>query len=214
MGKLMERFGALGFGTQLAVSLVILALIGGGYFYKFYLPKREELAKATEKLKGLEQKVAESRKAAAQLPQFKEDVARLNQELLVALAQLPEKKEVPDLLAQVSRAGQDSGLEVLLFQPGPEKPVGLYAEVPVSMKANGSFHQMLSFFDRVSRLPRIVTIGDVSFTDAKDHNGRLVLAASFSATAYRFVPEAQAAPAARGARGGPPAKPGDARRAR
>ena len=209
MGKVLERFGALSLGAQFAVSLVILALIGGGYFYWAYLPKKEELAKAIEKLTALDQKVAESRRTAAQLPQFKEDVARLNQELLVALAQLPEKKEMPDLLAQVHRAGQDAGLEVLLFQPGDEKPAGLYAQVPVQMKADGSFHQMLSFFDRVSRLARIVTIGDVSLSEPKDRGGTMFLSANFNATAYRFLPQPQgpAAPPGKGR----PAPPGTSR---
>jgi type IV pilus assembly protein PilO len=200
VGKLLEKFGALNAGTRLAVSFLLLGLIVGGYFYWLYLPKREELAKAKATLEATEAKLAESRKTAAQLPKFKEEVQRLNQELVLALAQLPEEKDIPDLLAQVSRAGQESGLEVLSFRPGSEQREGIYASIPVQMRATGTFHQLLTFFDRVSRLPRIVTIRDVSMSDPKEANGRFGLAATFNATTYRFLPDGEPAPAAAGGR--------------
>lgn len=190
MGKLLERFGALSLAARLAVAVSLFTVIAGGYFYWYYLPKREELKQAEAKLAATEAKLAESRRTAAELPRFKAEVLRLNQELIVALAQLPEEKDIPDLLASVSRVGQDSGLEVLLFRPGTEKPEGLYASIPVQMQTTGTFHQLLTFFDRVSRLPRIVTIRDVTLTEPKEVNGRMTLRAAFNATTYRFLPDA------------------------
>lgn len=209
MGKLLDQFAALSLGVRAAISAGLLALIGGGYFYWLYLPKSAELDRARTKLAQVEKKVAESRRTAAQLPKFKEEVLRLNQELIVALAQLPEQKEIPDLLAQVSRVGQDSGLAVLSFRPGNERSQGLYAAIPVQMKATGTFHQLLVFFDRVSRMPRIVTVSDISMTDPKESNGRFVLNATFNATTYRFLPDPPApAPTRPGAKGAKGAKRG------
>ncbi len=190
MGKLLDRFVALGSGVRLGISAGLLAVIAGGYFYWFYLPRKEELTQVQAKLAAAEAKLAESRRTARELPRFKEEVLRLNQELIVALAQLPEEKDIPDLLASVSRVGQDSGLEVLLFRPGAERAEGLYASIPVQMRATGSFHQLLTFFDRVSRLPRIVTIGDVALGEATEAAGRLILNSTFNATTYRFLPDA------------------------
>lgn len=206
MGKLLEKFAALSLGARAGIAIGIAALIGGAYVYWLYLPKAEELEAAKAKLAQVQAKVAESKRTAAELPKFKEEVLRLNQELIVALAQLPEEKDIPDLLAQVSRVGQDSGLEVQSFRPGPEQraAAGLYASIPVAMKATGTFHQVLVFFDRVSRLPRIVTVSDVTLGGPKETNGRYKLNASFNATTYRFLPEpvAPATPAARpGAKG-------------
>jgi type IV pilus assembly protein PilO len=189
VGKLLEKFGALSAGARLGIAFGLLALIGGGYFYWLYLPKREELVRAKGVLQQTEAKLAESKRTAAQLPKFKEEVQRLNQELVLALAQLPEEKDIPDLLSQVSRLGQESGLEVLSFRPGPEKAEGVYSSIPVQMKATGTFHQLLTFFDRVSRLPRIVTIRDVTMGEPKEANGRLGLSAGFSATTYRLLPD-------------------------
>lgn len=190
MGTLLDRFVALGAGVRLGISAGLFAVIAGGYFYWFYLPKKAELTQAQAKLAAAEAKLAESQRTARELPRFKEEVLRLNQELIAALAQLPEQKDIPDLLASVSRVGQDSGLEVLLFKPGAEKAEGLYASIPVQMRTTGTFHQLLTFFDRVSRLPRIVTIGDVTLGEPKEAAGRLILSSTFNATTYRFLPDA------------------------
>lgn len=210
MSKVLEKFASLSLGARWAVAIGIMALIGATYFYWLYLPASEELAALRAKRDQVQARLAESRRAAAELPKFKEDVLRLNQELLVALAQLPEEKEIPDLLAQVSRVGQESGLEVLSFRPGPEQrsPAGLYASIPVAMRVNGSFHQALVFFDRVSRLPRIVTISDVTLGEPKEVNSRFNLSVNFNATTYRFLPAAtatspgQARPGAKGTKRG------------
>lgn len=209
MGKLLERFAALSLGVRVGIAVGIAALIGGGYFYWLYLPTAKQLESLKTKRREVEAKVQESKRTAAELPKFKEEVLRLNQELLVALAQLPEEKDIPDLLAQVSRVGQDAGLDVQLFRPGSERPQGLYAAIPVQIRAAGTFHQLLVFFDRVSRLPRIVTVSDISMSDPKETNGRFTLNANFSTTTYRFLPEpASAAPGAAkpGAKGATRAK--------
>lgn len=210
MGKILEKFAALSLGARAGIAAALVAIVGGGYFYWLYLPASKELDALKGKRQQVEAKVAESRKTAAELPKFKEEVLRLNQELIVALAQLPEEKDIPDLLSQVSRVGSDSGLDVTLFRPSPEQrnASGLYASIPVAMKASGTFHQLLVFFDRVSRLPRIVTVSDVNFTDPKEINGRYRLSATFNATTYRFLPDpgpgapAPAKPAPKGARRG------------
>jgi type IV pilus assembly protein PilO len=202
VNSVLDRLAALSSGVRLGVAAGIFAAILGAYFYLSYMPKREELVAARARLEQTEHKLAESRKTAAELPRFKEEVLRLNQELVLALAQLPEEKDIPDLLSQVSRVGQDSGLDVTSFKPGQERPEGLYASIPVEMRATGTFHQLVTFFDRVSRLPRIVTVRDVSLGQPRDVNGRLFLAADFDAVTYRFLPEAQAQQADAGKKGG------------
>jgi type IV pilus assembly protein PilO len=192
MGKLLETLAAQTAGVKAGIAVGIVAVIAGAYFYWLYLPKSAELAKARKALVELEVKVAESRKTAAELPKFKAEVQELNARLIVALAQLPDAKDIPDLLAQVTRVAQDSGLEVLSFKPGAEARQGLYASIPVEMKASGTFHQLMVFFDRVSRLPRIVTVADIQLGNPKEANGRLGLAASFKTTTYRFIPDAPA----------------------
>ena len=101
---------------------------------------------------------------------------------------LPEKKEIPNLLASISSSGQDSGLEFALFEPKPENNKDFYAEIPVAVKVSGSYHNVASFFDKVSRLPRIVNIDNISITAQKQTKKEgLSLSTSCTAITYRFI---------------------------
>jgi len=77
---------------------------------------------------------------------------------------LPDKKEIPSLLTSISEAGKEAGLEFLLFQPISEINKDFYAEIPVSIKVAGNYHNVGLFFDNVSRLFRIVNIKDIVMT--------------------------------------------------
>ncbi|MBW2742582.1 MAG: type 4a pilus biogenesis protein PilO [Deltaproteobacteria bacterium] len=74
----------------------------------------------------------------------------------IAMKALPDKKEIPSLLTGISEAGKEAGLEFLLFQPESEINKDFYAEIPVSIKVAGNYHNVGLFFDNVSRLYRIV----------------------------------------------------------
>jgi type IV pilus assembly protein PilO len=117
------------------------------------------------------------------------EVDEVEGEFNKAKAQLPEQKEIPELLKQVSNLGQDSGLSVTLFRQKPEVLQDLYAEVPVEMSVRGGYHQIALFFDKVRRLDRIVNISDTSMKNPQVANGQLQVDAVFSATTYRFLNE-------------------------
>lgn len=173
---------------QKAYILVgILVAIAGLYWYLVYRPKSAELAELNTKVEKLQAELNESKAIAADLPKFKEEVARLDAELKKALLELPDKKEIPSLLTNISNLGTDSGLEFLRFKPLNEVPSGFYAKVPVEINVKGTFYNVATFFDKVSKLPRIVNIGEVVMGSAKEEGGRLVLTTSCLATTYRFI---------------------------
>ena len=87
-------------------------------------------------------------------------------------------------MSSVSQSGRDAGLDFLLFQPEPEKNQDFYAEIPVSMKVAGNYHNVALFFDKVARLSRIVNIDDIKMTSTK---GNTDLITSCKAVTYRFV---------------------------
>lgn len=115
---------------------------------------REELLKAQ---KDVQVKEALERR----LPEFEKKIAELDGQLAMIRRQLPEKKEIPDLLDQISNLGAQSGLQFQLFKPLPEVEKDFYAEVPVDLNIVGSFHNVVDFFDKVARMPRIVTITNI-----------------------------------------------------
>jgi type IV pilus assembly protein PilO len=95
-------------------------------------------------------------------------------------------------LEAISKSGRHSGLEFLLFQPGPEILKGFYAEIPVKIDVIGGYHNLALFFDKVARLSRIVNISDLHVKGAKGSKGAEGdLQTSCVATTFRFVEAAK-----------------------
>ena len=175
--------------TKQKVALLILLMVleGVGLFYGLYQPKIKVLKGLQSKLETLQNQIKEDRKVADNLPKYKQDYERLQNELKMALTELPNQKEIPSLLTSISTAGKNAGLDFLLFRPKPEEPKDFYAAVPVDISVYGSFYNVAGFFVAVSNLPRIVNINNVTFSDIKTVNGRLMLKVSCLATTFRFL---------------------------
>ncbi len=94
----------------------------------------------------------------AQITQFKQELAEIEVKYKQIFIMLPEAKEIPHLLKNISNLGQQQGLEFLLFKPEKENPKEFVAEIPITLHLKGSYHQIGIFFDYIRRLPRIVNI--------------------------------------------------------
>ncbi len=103
-------------------------------------------------------------------------------EFQLALKALPEKKEIPSLLTNISRSGQSSGLEFLLFQPQKNVQKEFYDEIPVAIQVDGNYHNVATFFAKVAQLSRIVNIRNIHIGW-----GALKLRTKCTAVTYRFV---------------------------
>lgn len=172
----------------LAGVLIFIFLL---YIWLGYLPKRKELAMQEGELNKQVTKLNQLKGIASDLPKFREEVQKLEERLKEALVKLPNKSEIPSFLLDVSNQGKEVGLEFALFKPKSEVRKGLYAEVPVDVKVRGTYHELGTFFDRVSKLPRIVNIRDIKVGGAKDIGGRWVLESGFDAVIFRFVEEGE-----------------------
>lgn len=172
----------------LAGVLVFIFLL---YIWLGYLPKRKALTVQEGELKKQETKLNQLKGISSDLPKFKEEVQKLEDRLREALVKLPNKTEVPGFLLDISNQGKEVGLEFNLFKPKTEVRKGLYAEVPVDVKVKGSYHEIGTFFDRISTLPRIVNIRDIKLGGAKDTGGRWVIESSFDAVIFRFLEEGE-----------------------
>jgi type IV pilus assembly protein PilO len=107
--------------------------------------------------------------------------------LEIMKAQLPDKKELPNLLKTISALGNESGLKFQLFRPLPEVPKEFYAEIPVEIKVVGGYHAVASFFYKVGMLDRIVNITNVEMGKAREEKSEMELTTSCLATTFRFV---------------------------
>jgi type IV pilus assembly protein PilO len=179
---------------KVLILVVILCAIAGLYLYFFFMPGRDELNVAQRELSKLESELSNSKAIARDLQKFKEQVEKLNEELKNALTQLPNEKEIPEILKTISSLGKESNLEFTLFRPKPEQAQQFYAKVPIELVALGNYHNIGIFFDRVSKLPRIINVVDFNMAkvkDLKDMKGKnepeIMLKTSCMINTYRFI---------------------------
>ena len=174
------------------MMLAVMVLVGVAFVFLLYLPRVEEYATLQKQNEQVQSRLQEDRRIAANLPRFKAEYERMKEQLDQALTELPNEKEIPSLLTTIASLAKENGLDVLLFKPERERPQGFYAEVPVSLKLLGSYHQVAKFFYDVSELPRIVNIGKVSMALGKGGAGGTQLAVDCLAVTFRFLEGAPA----------------------
>jgi type IV pilus assembly protein PilO len=187
MDPQIEKILKLPNRQKLALLAGLLLLEGAGIFYGLYQPKMKAYDALQVKLEDLQRQIADNRRIANNLPRYKSEYEQLKKDLDAALTELPNQKEIPSLLTGISSVGKASGLEFLLFRPKPEVPKDFYAEVPVDIAVSGTFYNVAEFFVAVSKLPRIVNINSVNFTDIKPAGGRTTLTVNCLATTFRFL---------------------------
>ena len=167
MNSQIEKIFELSLPKKLAILVGSIALIGGGYWTMFYSATIKEMATVGAEVDRMKSEIAEKQVIAANLPQFESEVERLDDELNKALSELPDKKEVDELLDKISDKARDAGLDVRLFKPQSEQRKDFYAEVPVEIEIGGTYHQIATFFDEVGQLERIVNIDQFNLTQPR-----------------------------------------------
>ena len=171
------------FRHGLIVLIFLFVAIGGTYYfvYKDQLPALEKVQQEEETLKaGFEQK----QQKAANLEDYKLQLAEIETSFGTMLRQLPGKTEVPSLLVDISQTGLAAGLKEELFQPVGEVRKEFYAELPIRIRLKGGYHALGEFVSEIAGLPRIVTLHDIEITkDAKSDD--LVL--NVTAKTYRYL---------------------------
>ncbi len=172
----------------LAATIILLAAL---YYSFLYSPRSDEVAKLVDSVEIARNEKTAKQQKAANLPRLKKDIQLLEMELTKAIAQLPNKKEVADLLRTISAKASQSGLDILLFRPRAETFQEFYAEVPVDITVKGSFHNTVGFFDEVGRLNRLVNIDSIGFKNPTVTGDNVILETTSVATAFRFLNDAE-----------------------
>jgi len=181
----VSKVAALAPVQRYAIFIGSVVLIIGIYVWFVYLPKSGEASELSDKHKKLVSEVKSVKRKAETLDEYKAKMEEASVQFQIAKKTLPEKKDIPSLLANISRAGRDAGLEFLLFQPQQQVPKEFYAEIPVSINVSGHFHQLALFFDKVAGLPRIVNITDINMKS----DGSERLNTTCKAVTYKFIDE-------------------------
>ena len=185
----MDSIVKLPTAKKVAILGAIVVVIGGLYTYVAYLPQHDEINTLRHQRDQKVKELNESRAVVRNLDKFKKEVAELQAQLNNALAQLPNSREIPELLKNISALGKGSNLEFLRFRPAPERPKQFYAEVPLELVFLGTYHETGLFFDRVSKLSRIINVENFKMAPSKSTGEQPVLQTQCVATTFRFLEE-------------------------
>ncbi len=173
---------------QRMIALAVLVLLVIGVFTWFLLlPDYEKIEGMDQEIVRLEADYVQKKQIADNLPKFKEEFAKMEKLLEEALTQLPNKKEIPTLLTNLSTLAKDSGLEVATFTPRGEVNKGFYAEVPASLDLVGTYHQIAEFAQAVGKLSRIVNLSNIDLSAPRVSGVTATLRIKCKVTTFRFV---------------------------
>jgi Tfp pilus assembly protein PilO len=183
----------------------ILAVVIFGLAYLLYFkPQTAEINRIkTERVK-VEDEVVKLQEKKKQLDKIEAELATLTQTLKELEVIIPLKKEIDVILRRIQQMAFDSRLDIVRFTPKGEINREFYAEWPIPMDIRGNFHNLASFFDRLSRFARLFNIENFSIKALGNQTDDLTISSNFTAKTYIFLEEGAT----------PPAKPQDKRRGR
>lgn len=185
--QILQQIERLPFGARLGLLVGVFVLVIGMYWMGIYDGQRQTLEAQRTQLTKLQSEIAESRAVASNLNSFREQREILRKEFEGALQRLPNDTELPGLLTDISGLGKKSGLEIRVFDPGKKVNRGFYAEVPIALEFYGSYHELATFFDRLSRLSRIVNITQLDMKLESKSGDRPKLQIKGVATTFQFL---------------------------
>ena len=171
-------------------------MVAAGYWFDWRI-QIQQLDAARQKEQQLQTSFLDKQKQAVNLEAYRQQLATVEQEFGEMLKQLPNKSEMEALLTDINQAGLGRGLQFLLFKPAlAERRSEFYAELPITIKLTGNYHDMGAFASDVSQLPRIVTLNDLTLSANKE--GELTMDAT--ARTYRYLDDAEVAAQRKAAR--------------
>ena len=172
---------------QLGVSAVIAALICGGFYYFWYADALEQQRQKEARLGDLQKQIRALEATANRLPEFQREVQALEARLETLKRILPPEKEMPDLMRRIQYLAAQSSLQIRRFNPTAVVQKDFYQEVPVSMELEGTYHNMGAFLDRVSRMSRLVNMGDLKIKSQTAQTLSNTISVGATAITYVYV---------------------------
>jgi type IV pilus assembly protein PilO len=169
-------------------------------FWNFYVSEMQsDIDLRQARLNALRKDIAKGVATARQLPEFQSQVDELERRLDSLRAVLPEEKDVADILRRIQALATQSNLEIQRFTPQAAVQQNMYAEVPFKLQAEGTYHNLGFFFDRISKFPRIINISEISIRPRSPQEPNATIVAECKATTF-VLQEGSAAATTKGGR--------------
>ncbi len=188
-GLTLENIGVWPLLPRVTVWIaVIVACAVAGYFL-LWSQQSDELEQLRAEELTLKDQYKSKLQQAINLDELRRQKEQVSQYVLTLEKQLPSKAEMDALLSDINQAGIGRGLQFELFRPGQTNLKDYYAELPISVRVSGRYHDLGAFAGDIANLPRIVTLNNLNLTAQRDG----VLALDATAKTYRYLDEEELA---------------------
>ncbi len=202
MNKLLDQFKYLNpkdpgmwpaLPKLLALLAILAALVAVGYVADWQ-GQVDELAAGAEQEAKLKDEYKGKKQLSVNLDLYRQQLREIDSSFGALLKQLPNKSQMDALLVDINQAGLGRGLQFELFRPAPQETIkDFYAELPVSVRVTGSYHDMGQFASDIAQLSRIVTLNDIRISPAPTGKDANVLAMDTSAKTFRYLDDEEVA---------------------
>jgi len=188
--EFQEKLSSLSAVQKVLLFAATLLLMCVAFYFLKFENQLDTLTHLTSQITEQQNKLVSLKASAAKVQMLEKDLAQSEEELAKLLLLLPDQKEIPGLLENVSRLGSKVGLENILFQPQPEVMREFYATIPIRLDLLGTFNDLGVFLDNISKLDRILKVESLTLTRQKGKPGSL-LQVGCNIVTYRFLEKPQ-----------------------
>lgn len=196
MNDLIERFAKIPLKQKVALLVVIWGLMGAAYYFLVYQDQDERKGMLQGQLQKISAERTKLQLISEEKVKFEKRLQELEDKRKRALALLPDEPQTEELTTDLNRRARQAQIRITKIVPLPEVPMGFYSRVPMQLFLEGTFHQLVVFFNHVAEMKRIVNIQDIFLTEPKRREGQIYLKTQVLATSYRSLKEAAKAAAA------------------
>ncbi|HEY1250505.1 MAG TPA: type 4a pilus biogenesis protein PilO [Thermoanaerobaculia bacterium] len=188
----------------LIVGVIFGAVMAGIVHYAWFRNLNQEIANKRVELEGLNTEIQKGRAAERKLSQFREEVKRLELELSKLLQILPSKRNTEELIKRIETLTRQGDFTLKTFKPGDFIQKDFYAEWPIQIAIDGTYHNLALFFDRMSRFSRIINVEDLKVNTLENAPGKSITSNFIAKTFIYTGDEVGQATASEGQPGVPP----------
>ena len=187
MEQLLERINKAPNQLKFGVMFGLVAALTAANYFMLIDPAEQEILSSQGQQLALDKTLAEKQEIAQNLNERRKEMDELERKLLAALSELPEKKDIDELLAQLNDIGKKSGLEISTVTPGAEVPANFFARIPIKVSVSGNYHEVALFLQEIAGLRRIVNVNNIHLGGGTIRGDKVVLSTDFLATTFRFL---------------------------
>ncbi|MBL9037506.1 MAG: type 4a pilus biogenesis protein PilO [Archangium sp.] len=186
MEQILDRINKLNVAAKAGIFAGVVILLTTACYFLLIQDVETQIESLVGQQSSLDKTYAEKKEIADNLNDRRREMDQLDQKLQDALTELPEKKDIEELLGNLNDIGRKSGLDIMSVVPAGEAPEAFYSRVPVMMTVNGNYHEIALFLQEISNMRRIVNITNIKLDSPSRRGDKLMLKSDFTATAFRF----------------------------